>query len=146
MMMAPCHLFLPSRLTGTSTTKTLQRCASRYIGVVASSSRTSQYQCEQRSFSSNTGSKNSSSIPWYGAPRPPQHNTTNATASGTAGSATSPLFSSGLSPLERAGVAIHSATTALADPTRADAVAALGEVSHCCDCRRIKNSLGFDYL
>jgi len=122
---------LPGRLTRTSTTKTLQRRASRYIGVVASSSRTNQCQCEQRPFSSNTGSKNSSSIPWYGAPRPPQHNTsaTNATASATAGSATSPLFSTGLSPLERVGVALHSATTALADPTRADAVAALGEVT-----------------
>lgn len=34
-----------------------------------------------------------------------------------------------LSPLERLSVAVHSATTALADPTRADAVAALGEVT-----------------
>jgi len=46
--------------------------------------------------------------PFYGAPRP---------------ASTSPSF------LQRLALATHSATTAFADPTRADAVAALGEVT-----------------
>mmetsp|Transcript_31430 Transcript_31430/g.92154 ORF Transcript_31430/g.92154 Transcript_31430/m.92154 type:complete len:285 (+) Transcript_31430:104-958(+) len=73
-----------------------------------------------------------SSEPWYGSPRPAR----GVGSSGSDDSSSSsqphlspPLFASGLTPLERVGVAIHSATTALADPTRADAVAALGEVT-----------------
>jgi len=50
----------------------------------------------------------SSEIPFYGLPRPP---------------------SEGPSLLKRVAVAVHSATTAFSDPTRADAVAALGEVT-----------------
>eukprot|EP00566_Odontella_aurita_P015950 CAMPEP_0113594560 /NCGR_PEP_ID=MMETSP0015_2-20120614/39152_1 /TAXON_ID=2838 /ORGANISM="Odontella" /LENGTH=281 /DNA_ID=CAMNT_0000501585 /DNA_START=74 /DNA_END=920 /DNA_ORIENTATION=- /assembly_acc=CAM_ASM_000160 len=56
--------------------------------------------------------KTSGKIPFYGAARD-----TRPTG----------LFS--LSPLQRISVAVHSATTALADPSRADAVAALGEVT-----------------
>jgi ubiquinone biosynthesis protein COQ4 len=52
----------------------------------------------------------SDQIPFYGAPRPP-----------------SSVDSSSL--LQRLAVAVKAATTALADPTRADAVAALGEVT-----------------
>lgn len=55
-------------------------------------------------------SKSSKSTPFYGPPRP--------------SSATS-----GPSLMKRLVVAAHSATTAFADPTRADAVAALGEVT-----------------
>ena len=75
-------------------------------------------------------SSSSSPIPFYGEPRPagPRPSSFGAADSSFGdGTATSPLFSSGLSPLERTGVAVHSALTALSDPTRADAVAALGE-------------------
>ena len=55
-------------------------------------------------------STSSSEIPFYGLPRPAQEEDAS-------------------SLLKRVAVAVHSATTALADPTRADAVAALGEVT-----------------
>jgi len=54
----------------------------------------------------------SSRPPFYGIPRPPKANRL-----------------SEMSFTERAVIAIHSATTALADPKRADAVATLGEVT-----------------
>lgn len=50
----------------------------------------------------------SNEVPFYGLPRPP---------------------SDGPSLLQRVSVAVHSAATAFSDPTRADAVAALGEVT-----------------
>ena len=50
----------------------------------------------------------STDIPFYGLPRPP---------------------SEGPSLVNRVAVAVHSAATAFSDPTRADAVAALGEVT-----------------
>lgn len=55
-------------------------------------------------------STTSNDIPFYGLPRPSQADESS-------------------SLLKRVGVAIHSATTAFSDPTRADAVAALGEVT-----------------
>lgn len=51
----------------------------------------------------------SEEVPFYGLPRPPSNDEP--------------------SLLKRVSVAVQSATTALADPTRADAVAALGEVT-----------------
>lgn len=71
----------------------------------------------RRAFTSTPARHLASSEPWYGSPRPSRDI---GSSSGAA---------SGLTPLERVGVALHSATTALADPTRADAVAALGEVT-----------------
>lgn len=59
--------------------------------------------------------RTTTSAPFYGEPRP-----NNATE----GSSIPPL-----STLQRVAVAIHSATTALSDPARADAVASLGEVT-----------------
>ena len=53
-------------------------------------------------------SSSSGDVPFYGLPRPPDQ---------------------GPSLLKPVAVALHSATTAFADPTRADAVAALGEVT-----------------
>ena len=54
--------------------------------------------------------RENSSIPFYGEPRPAND------------------FPE-LSIFQRVGIAVHSATSALADPTKADAVAALGEVT-----------------
>jgi len=56
------------------------------------------------------GTRANSSIPFYGEPRPAND-------------------SPNLSLFQRVGIAVHSATSALADPTKADAVAALGEVT-----------------
>lgn len=63
--------------------------------------------CRLSSSSSSDGN-----IPFYGAPRP------------VSDSSFSPS-----STWERVAIAIHSATTGLSDPTRADAVASLGEVT-----------------
>ena len=60
---------------------------------------------------STSSSSNGSEIPFYGAPRP-VHEPSKST-----------------STWERLAIALHSATTALTDPTRADAVATLGEVT-----------------
>lgn len=73
------------------------------------------------------GAGSSDAEPWYGSPRPARD--VGSSSGSDSSSSSQPLFASGLTPLERFGVAIHSATTALADPTRADAVAALGEVT-----------------
>ena len=56
------------------------------------------------------GTRSKSSVPFYGEPIAKD-------------------VARNLSAFQRVGIALHSATTALADPTRADSVAALGEVT-----------------
>lgn len=81
----------------------------------------------RRAFTSTPARHLASSEPWYGAPRPARDIGSPGRQPPPPGAAAA--AASGLTPLERVGVAVHSATTALADPTRADAVAALGEVT-----------------
>lgn len=61
-----------------------------------------------------------SSVPFYGAPAPPSTRYTQNVST----SSIPPL-----TPLQRVTTLIHSSITALNDPTRADAVAAVGEVT-----------------
>jgi ubiquinone biosynthesis protein COQ4 len=63
-------------------------------------------------FSSSAAGTKKDKVPFYGRPAPP-----------------SSSEASSLNFLQRVTVALHSATTALADPERGDAVAALGDVT-----------------
>ena len=76
----------------------------------ASSSPSSSSSSQNRTF------PNTKERPFYGEPRPPRE---------------------GRSVTNRIAVALHAATTAFGDPTRADAVAALGEVTGEVTLRRI---------
>jgi ubiquinone biosynthesis protein COQ4 len=96
------HIFVD-----TTTTMTVFRCRTTATLVcrsikVASRDKRLLLTCRAVSSSSND-------VPFYGLPRP--------------------ASDEGPSLLKRLGVALHSATTAFSDPTRADAVAALGEVT-----------------
>eukprot|EP00978_Attheya_sp_CCMP212_P043019 scaffold273332_cov51-Attheya_sp.AAC.1 len=63
-------------------------------------------------FSSSAAGTKKDKVPFYGRPAPP-----------------SSSEASSLNFLQRVTVALHSSTTALADPERGDAVAALGDVT-----------------
>ena len=76
--------------------------------------------CRKRCLSS--ASTDSNHIPFYGSPRPTESR----------------------SVRNRIAIAIHSATTAFADPTRADAVAALGEVTGEVSLKRIYEQMKAD--
>ena len=65
--------------------------------------------------------------PFYGSPRPPSH-----------------TLDQPRSIPNRLAVAIHYATTAFSDPTRADAVAALGEITGPITLQRIANQMKRD--
>eukprot|EP00804_Cyclotella_cryptica_P005509 CCRYP_003019-RB/>CCRYP_003019-RB protein AED:0.29 eAED:0.29 QI:247/1/1/1/0/0/2/312/313 len=65
--------------------------------------------------------RSSSSVPFYGSPLPPSSRYTQQRSS--------QYSLPPLSPLQRLTTLIHSSLTALHDPTRADAVAAVGEVT-----------------
>jgi hypothetical protein len=79
---------------------------------------------QQQLLSTFSDSNSNSKIPFYGAPRPPTNDT--------------------FSLRNRLALAVHSATTAFADPTRADAVAILGELTGTVSLRRIHQQMKND--
>ena len=68
----------------------------------------------------------STSTPFYGAPLPPS---SRYSSPQTEQNNVTPHHLSPLTPLQRVATLVHSSITALNDPTRADAVAAVGEVT-----------------
>jgi Coenzyme Q (ubiquinone) biosynthesis protein Coq4 len=74
----------------------------------------------------STSSQRSQQEPFYGTPRPPQNK------------------DQPRSIPNRLAVAIHYATTAFSDPTRADAVAALGEITGPITLQRLANQMKRD--
>jgi len=77
-------------------------------------------------FSTSTGSSSSEPEPFYGTPRPST-------------SSKDQLLPRSIP--SRLGVALHYATTAFSDPTRADAVAALGEITGPVTLQRLANEM-----
>ena len=87
----------------------LRRAVGRQSGRIADTSHATLLRSITCRFSNSSSSDGK--IPFYGAPRPVSDDSPSA------------------STWERLAIAIHSATTAFTDPTRADAVASLGEVT-----------------
>ena len=86
-------------------------------------------QAPLSSIASRTLSTTSTTTSFYGAPSPPSTRYTINDSPSSTDNKKQQYTIPPLSPLQRLGTLLHSSLTALNDPTRADAVAAVGEVT-----------------
>jgi len=86
-------------------------------------------QAPLSSIASRTLSTTSTTTSFYGAPSPPSTRYTINDSPSSTDNKKQQYIIPPLSPLQRLGTLLHSSLTALNDPTRADAVAAVGEVT-----------------